>query len=228
MGVGLAHRVPGFLTYTSGMAPLASMVGLVLALAPPMRGGVEIVSAGDRFDVTAFQAPLSEVLEGLARKTRMKVVYEGPAPRASVSVELRGRTSAEAVLGVLDGLGVDYALALDATGTQVETLVIVGTGARAASAVAVRPPPRGGRITDGSYADLESAMAEAEEPASPAEDGVPAVSTAAPELPKVNGRAAPVLGPLNPTGAFPNGSPFVPGAPGPLTPSPSPNPPSTN
>ncbi len=95
-------------------------------LSAPAQAGVEIIVSDGRLDVSAAQAPLSDVLDGLARKTRMKVVYDGGAPRNPVTVELRGRTPAEAVLGVLEGLGMNYMLALDLSGTEVETLMIVG------------------------------------------------------------------------------------------------------
>src|SRR5688572_8945958 len=121
-----------------GMSRFPAATAMVLVLSSPLQAGVEVTAAGDRLDVTAAQAPASDVLDGLARKTRMKVVYEGPAPRMPVTVELRGRTAAQAVLGVLEGLGLNYALVLDASGTRVETLMIVGTGAPTSSAGPVR------------------------------------------------------------------------------------------
>lgn len=235
-----AHRGLADLAYTSGMERFAMAVALVVALASHARAGVEIVAAGDRLDVTAVHASVSEVLDGLARKTGMKVVYEGTIPRTPVNVELRDRTPAQAVLGLLDGLGLNYALVLDASGTEVDTLMIVGTGgtgARAGSAGSVRPSPRGGRMKEAAPADLDNATMENEEPTSPVEEeGVPAASAASPDAPKVDenakpavGVVAPVVGPLIPTRGFPNVSPFAPGAlapalPSPVMPTPSPTP----
>jgi hypothetical protein len=102
------------------------------------RAEVQVRYQGGRVDLQATNAPLSEVLERLARATGMKVVHEGAPQRPTVTVTLPGRTPAEAVLGVLDGLGLNYALKMDASGTKVDTLII--TGAIPASSAAVPPP----------------------------------------------------------------------------------------
>ena len=203
-----------------GRFPMAAV--LALCLATPLRAGVEVTKSGDRLDVTAAQAPISEVLDGLARKTRMKIVYEGSAPRTPVTVELRGRTQAQAVLGVLEGLGLNYALVLDASGTEVETLMIVGTGPRTASDGSAHPPRRG----RAPHANLEDPVVESEEP-SEGEGGIPLVPQESPMAEENAKPEAPAVArPPNPASAFP-GSPFAPG-PLPLaTPSPSPNPPSS-
>src|SRR5688572_17794553 len=149
---------------------------LALGFSLPLQAGVEVTATGDRLDVTAAQAPVSEVLDGLARKTRMKVVYEGPVPRTPVTVELRGRTPAQAVLGVLEGLGLNYALVLDVSGTQVETLMIVGAGALTASAGAVAGTVRT-RVSarkEAPHADPDDPTVESEEPPE-VEASVPAV-----------------------------------------------------
>jgi hypothetical protein len=102
--------------------------GLLLA-ATVFAGDVDVQStAGGRVSVRVGSAPLSEVLDRLARQTGMKVIYDGAPPRALV----RGRhvedvTPAEAVLNVLEGLGVGYALRFDPDGVKVETLLVVGT-----------------------------------------------------------------------------------------------------
>src|SRR5688500_7884870 len=78
--------------YTVEMGRFAVAAALAMVLAAPLSAGVEVTAAGDRLDVVAARAPLSEVLDGLARKTRMKVVYEGPKPQTLVTVELKDRT----------------------------------------------------------------------------------------------------------------------------------------
>jgi hypothetical protein len=94
------------------------------------------VSAG-RVDLTATAAPLADVLDRLARQTGMKVVYEGPAPRQLVTVSLHGRTPAETILAVFEGLGLNYAMLADASGAGVQTLMVAGVAsASAASATA--------------------------------------------------------------------------------------------
>jgi hypothetical protein len=219
---------PRLKRYTLGMGRLPMSAALALALSAPLQAGVEVTATGDRLDVTAAEVPVSEVLDGLARKTRMKVVYEGPVPRTPVTVELRGRTPAEAVLGVLEGLGLNYALVLDVSGTEVETL-IVGTAAPASAGRATPPAEtartaRNGR-KEAPHATPENRTVESEEPP----EVQPSIPTVPHDVPRSDEKekAAPVpVGPLNPTNAFPGASPFAPG-PLPLaTPSPSPSPPS--
>jgi hypothetical protein len=228
----LRHRVPHargnagprVKRYTVEMGRFAMAAALGTMLAAPLSAAVEVTAAGDRLDVVAARAPLSEVLDGLARKTRMKVVYEGPRPQTLVTVELKDRTPAQAVLGVLEGLGLNYALALDASGTEVETLMIVGTiGATTPSAGNAREA-RGRGSKPAPNASPDDPDLETEEPVE-VEARAPAVPHDVPESDK-EGKAEPAPpGPLNPTAAFPNSSPFAPGPPPLVGPSPSPPPP---
>jgi hypothetical protein len=119
--------------------------GVVLALATaPAAAEVVVRVSGGHVDLTATAAPLADVLDRLARQTGMKVVYEGPAPRQLVTVSLHGRTPAETVLAVFEGLGINYALVADPTGASVQTLVVAGAAAATSSpaAAAGRPAPR--------------------------------------------------------------------------------------
>ncbi len=119
--------------------------GLLLA-ASAFAGEVDVRgTAAGRVSVRVTAAPLSDVLDRLARQTGMKVVYDGAPPRALV----RGRqvedvTVADAVADVLEGLGVSYALRLDATGLKVDTLLVLGAvkGASSSSAPSTSPAPR--------------------------------------------------------------------------------------
>jgi hypothetical protein len=84
-------------------------------------------TAAGRVSLTVTSAPLSEVLDHLARETGMKVVYDGAPPRSLVrSRQVEDATPADAVTDVLEGLGVSYALRLDATGAGVDTLLVLG------------------------------------------------------------------------------------------------------
>jgi hypothetical protein len=214
---GNAH--PRLKRYTLRVGRLPMAAALALLLSTPLQAGVEVTATGGRLDVTAAQAPVSEVLDGLARKTRMKVVYEGPVPRTPVTVQLRGRTPAQAVLGVLEGLGLNYALVLDVSGTEVETLMIVGTGAPDAPAAPV--PAAQNLRREVPRAIPEDTDVEGEEP-SETEANMPGVPH---DVPKVDESAKPApafVGPLNP-GGFPGAAPFAPGPPL-VMPSPSPSP----
>ena len=223
------HAGPDLKGYTQGMGRLVIAAALAL-LAAPVRAGVEVTAADGHVNVTAAQAPLSDVLDGLARKTRMKVVYEGGTPRNPVTIELRGHTPAEAVLRVLEGLGLNYALALDLSGTQVETLMIVGAGGSSSSSSASFRPARGRRDAEAEQASDDGI--EGEQPMAyeaPPPEPAPAPAPAKPEEAARPGTPPP--GPLNPTtmNPFPgNTAPMLPGPPPLVAPSPSPNSPPPN
>jgi hypothetical protein len=183
------------------MGGLRMAAVLALALVAPVLAGVDVTTRGDHVDVVAAGAPISDVLDSLARKTRMKVVYEGPAPRNPVTVELRGRTPAQAVLGVLEGLGLSYALVLDASGNNVETLMITGP-ASARSAAGSPRPERAARTRQAPHANPDNPEVESDEPPpEPVDAFVPeAVEVAAPPSP----------GPSPSPGASPGPSPSPP------------------
>jgi hypothetical protein len=107
-----------------------------LALAAHSAAEVRVQPKGQRVDLTATAAPLAEVLDRLAREIGMKVVYDGPAPRQLVTVTLKDRTPSEAVLSVLEGLGVNFALVWDETGTRVQTLMVAGSAPATTAAAA--------------------------------------------------------------------------------------------
>ncbi len=126
--------------------PLAPALLLPL-LATCAAAEVNVQSRGERVDLTATAAPLAEVLDRLARQVGMKVVYEGPAPRQLVTVTLKDRSPAEAVLSLLEGQGVNFALVSDEAGKGVRTLLLAGAAPATAMAAPSRPvtqslPPR--------------------------------------------------------------------------------------
>ena len=126
----------------------AALVVMAFAAAPATAEVVVRVSGG-HVDLTATAAPLADVLDRLARQTGMKVVYEGPAPRQLVTLSLRGRTPTETVLSVFEGLGVNFALVADPSGSRVQTLVVAGTATASSSpssaAAGRAPSPPSGR-----------------------------------------------------------------------------------
>jgi hypothetical protein len=108
-----------------------------LLLAGSASAEVQVHVANGRIDLKATGAPLSDVLDRLSKQTGMKVTYDGAPQRMPVNLTLADRTPAQTVLGVLDGLGLNYALRMDVSGTRVEALMIAGTAAASAAA----PPP---------------------------------------------------------------------------------------
>ena len=168
----------------------------------------EVRRAGDKLDVRATAAAVSEVLDRIARETGMKVSYDGAPPRARISMNLTGVTPAHAVLSVLEGQGLNYALRLDPSGAKVETLLLVSGGT--STAAAPQPAPRAPRPIE-----REPEPAEAEEEAPP--EVAPAVEERRPGFPFPGGFPNPPSGP-----AMPLTLPTPP----PTTPSPAgPNPP---
>jgi hypothetical protein len=93
--------------------------------------------------VVATATPVSEVLDRLARQTGMKVQYEGAVPRTLVTTRIERATAAEAVLAVLEGLGLGYALRLDPSGRRVESLLMLGSSSSSGPVVSrpTAPPP---------------------------------------------------------------------------------------
>ena len=90
------------------------------------RVSVERHSDG-RLDLSARGAPLSDILRCLVERAGLQVDYDGPAPRQPVSVTLQGESLAEVLEQLLEGLGVNYLLGRDPTGTAVERLIVFGT-----------------------------------------------------------------------------------------------------
>jgi hypothetical protein len=198
------------------------VAGVALCLARPAASEVTVALNDGRVDLTARSAPLSDVLDRLARQTQMQVTYDGAPPRHLVTAAVQAATPAQAVLAVLEGLGVNYALQLDATGAQVTTLLLVTTpppgvpAGRAALPVpsARVPPPPPPDEPDG------EPMADEDEPALEGRPERPAErlermrrGRERPERPGVFDPAAPseaVPGPgAAPTPAYPV-SPFAP------------------
>lgn len=84
-------------------------------------------TGGDRVSVHAVAAPISEILDSLARQTGMRLTYDAPLPRQRLTATLEDRTPAEVVLSVLEGLGLNYALVMNRSGSKVDQLLILGT-----------------------------------------------------------------------------------------------------
>jgi hypothetical protein len=199
--------------------------GLLLAVSAH---GAEIdvrATADGRVSLKVNAAPLSEVLDRLARQTGMKVVYDGSPPRALV----RGRqvenvTPAEAVADVLEGLGVSYALRLDATGAKVDTLLVLGA-TRSATAPASRPAVPPVRIPGmGGIPIAPADDADEDAPSEQAEDTNPDQRGGRGEDRELRRPGPPGTLPTSPT--MPTGpiGPLTFPTPGPATPAPTPPP----
>jgi hypothetical protein len=115
----------------------AATLGLMLA-AVTARPELDIQVKGFRVDIRAQRVSLQQVLDELSQKTGMKVVYDTEPPQEIVSFDLVGLNLGSAVMQVLNGHGLTYALSMDRTGLRVDTLLLTHGGAGALKA---QPPP---------------------------------------------------------------------------------------
>jgi hypothetical protein len=193
------------------LAFLAAALGL---LASPLAAEVEIQRSGDRLNLTAVAAPLSDILDRLASQTGMRVVYDAQPPRQLVTARLDQRTTAEAVVGIMEGLGLNYALVMNVAGTRVDQLLVLGpVGVAAPSTAAARPTPASPRRPQPPELNFD------DEPEEPPEDEFEEEDlTDAPEAPAPS--AAPAGPPAPPPPDYPSSS-FTPKLPTPTAPSPS-------
>lgn len=156
---------------------------LTLLLATPVAVEVTITPQGDRVSVHAVAAPLSDVLEQLSRTTGMKVIYEGAAPRLPVTVTVEGRTPVQAVLAVMEGQGLNFALRSDDAGQRVDRLLIAGQAHASGVTTPSTPVPApGAGDTNLTFDQDESVDEKGEENPEPAIK-LPAPATRAPGPP---------------------------------------------
>ena len=99
-----------------------ALTAALLLAASLGRADTDVRRSGDKVEVHATAAPITEVLDRLARQTGMKVVYDGPQPRARVRLDLPPVTPVQAVLSILEGQGLNYALRMDPSGTRIVRL----------------------------------------------------------------------------------------------------------
>jgi len=189
-------------------------------------------------DLRAVEAPVSAVLDQLARETGMTVVYDGPRPTTAVTMNLHGLTSTQAVAKVLEGLDLRYGIQVE--GKAPPKVVVItakaerspseSTAPTAADSLVGEPEfetePTPGSLTEAIEAMSESGTAESavsgmsEEGADPGMTpaGAQNQSLSDPPRPGRTG-TAPVADhpPLPPRPADLPTSPFVPYA-GPLNP----------
>lgn len=144
---------------------------LLLDAMPAPRNAVEVVAAGGRVTVRAERLPLSQLLDRIAQKTGMKVTYEGARPSMPVSLDVEQVSEVEAILKVMEGLGLSYVFKTDASGEGVDSLIVSGTGAgtlvAAASPSAHVDPPPEEPIEEYSRIPLDPAVVEASGGAQP-------------------------------------------------------------
>ncbi|HEY3120871.1 MAG TPA: hypothetical protein VGL15_09615 [Vicinamibacteria bacterium] len=185
---------------------------LVVALALGTRASAaeaDVRVAGGRVEIKAVAAPVSQILDRLSQQTGMRVIYDGAPPRAVVSITRSYPTPAAAVMDVLLGLGLNYALMLDPTGTRVQTLMMVASSGGSAPAVPARPTPPMMPAMPTPPPELAPDQDEKDEEELPARQEMPR---------RPGGPPGPGMAP--PPGVLPPGPTFMPGQPFTVTPMP--------
>lgn len=135
------------------------MAGLFVVPSAARSADVEVSLVAAGVEVVARNATLSEVIDRIATEAGAELEYQGTPPARVVTLRLTASTAAEALLRVLDGEGLDYALRLEPGGARVERLLV----AASAPAGGGRPAPR------------RAAPPVAEAPASPSYPSLPPV-----------------------------------------------------
>ena len=112
---------------------LSRLIAVVLALAPAMGTAraaaiTEVRATNGAVTINAQNVPLSQVLDRLSTATGMTLTYEGVRPSMPVSMAVDGISETEAVLKLMEGIGVSYVLSTDITGSRVKTLIVSGAG----------------------------------------------------------------------------------------------------
>lgn len=119
----------------------SGLTALLVLAASTLHAEVEVRVSGQLVSLRAVATPVSEILDRLARQTGMKLVYDAPPPRQLLTATLEERSLPEAVLALLEGLGLNYALVMDRAGVRVDQLLILGTAAPAPARAATAAAP---------------------------------------------------------------------------------------
>jgi hypothetical protein len=79
-------------------------------------------------DIHATAVPFAELLDELARRTGVQVAFEGVSPRQAITVDVKCERPTDALLGILEGQGLNYVLQMSSDGIGVEKLVLIASG----------------------------------------------------------------------------------------------------
>lgn len=99
----------------------------------PPGGSLDVVAQGAHVSVRAHGVPVNRILDRLSQQTGMKVTYEASPPTQQVTATLEGVPVRDAVVRLLEGLGVGYVFRTDVSGQRVETLIVSGAASATGS-----------------------------------------------------------------------------------------------
>jgi hypothetical protein len=185
---------------------------LAIASVSAAQAEVQIKVHDGRMAIEAKDASVAEILDHVAKQTGMKVIYDGLPPSQHVKVSLTERSPAEAVLGVLEGRGINFAVILNPAGTYVQTLLV--------STVANRVPKARVPLPDDSVSADDMEQMRYEENVPPPPPPLPSGNPMPPETTPGAPTAVPItmatpippsVSPFTPQGAGPVLLPGIPG-----------------
>jgi hypothetical protein len=179
----------------------------LLSVTTATRADVQVKLAEGQLTLDARGASIQEILAQIKEQTGMTVIYDGVPPSQRLEMSLSSVTPVTAVLKVLEGRGLKFAMVTDPTGARVETLLIstVPTTVRAAAPAAFDE-------NEGMYPMPEYVTEEPPVPEMP-----PGTMGGHPENPGLPSEAQPAPTPyVPPTPPPPPASPFTPQGQGPI------------
>jgi hypothetical protein len=103
---------------------------------------IEVRLDDEALTVQTNGAPLASVLERIKQATGIELVFEGPPPRQLIRAQLRRSTIAAAIVDLMQGQSLSYAIQLDETGKKPLKMIIFTNVARAAPSASSRRPFR--------------------------------------------------------------------------------------
>jgi hypothetical protein len=89
----------------------------------------------------AVDAPLAVVLERIAERLQIRLVFEGPRPEMKVSASIAADNARALLESLLEPRHMRYATAIRKDDGRIETLVVVTGTSDPRAPVAVAPPP---------------------------------------------------------------------------------------
>jgi hypothetical protein len=197
---------------------LASLLAVVCAPCAAV-ADVQVKLHDGRMTVEAANASVADILDRIAKSTGMKVIYDGPPPMQSIKVSLTERSPADAVLGLLEGRGLNFAVIMNPAGTQIQTLLVSTVKPRVRPRTFVpeegppsMPMPDGAEPPMGIAGSEETAVPMPPPPTIPVAPEPPAGGAAATPVPITMATPIPPsVGPFTPQGPGPILLPGIPG-----------------
>jgi hypothetical protein len=124
-----------------GLALSMGVPGDLVRAAPPV---VSMTPAGVKIQITS--STLTEVLDALSKSAGFKLTYEGSRPTAPLyNIEIESPTVGQAVMRLLEGQNLNYAMILDVSGRNVATLLMMGAAKGGPGSSASGAPRDGAR-----------------------------------------------------------------------------------